>query len=115
MTTALATTSRNVSPDVASMLRGMLYNWRKKEIGKPAGTILGQNDPISTAATVAKETGGSASFQPGGTAGTARPPHGHRPAPMPRAGGAVLKSRASWLGFPNLPTYQAVGLARGFS
>jgi len=54
---------RNVTPDVASILRGKLYNGRKKEEGAPkgnsnAGKQLGQNDPVvSTAETVAKETG----------------------------------------------------------
>jgi len=39
-----ATGRRDVPP-----ARGRRYNRAKKTIGKPAGTIMGQNDPISTA------------------------------------------------------------------
>jgi len=51
---------RNLSPDAASYLRGLLYNREKKAVGKPKGTILDQNDPISTAERLAKEHGVSA-------------------------------------------------------
>ncbi len=44
---------RNLSPDQMSLIRGRLYNRMKKPVGKPTGTILGQNDPISTAEVVA--------------------------------------------------------------
>lgn len=52
---------RNVAPDVASVLRGMLYNSRKKEAtdggkGTPKSTV-GNSCLRSTAAQVAKETG----------------------------------------------------------
>jgi hypothetical protein len=52
---------RNLSPDVASELRGLMYNSRKKTVGRPSK--LDQNDPIvseTTAESVAKETGVSA-------------------------------------------------------
>ena len=51
---------RNLTSDQASVLRGRIYNRRKKAVGKPAGTKLGQHEPISTAEQVAKETGVSA-------------------------------------------------------
>jgi len=51
---------RNLTPDQASLLRGRRYNRLKKVVGKPSGTILGQNDPISTADRLAKEHGVSA-------------------------------------------------------
>lgn len=44
-------------PDQMRLLRGRRYNRAKKAIGKPAGTILGQNDLISTADRLAKEYG----------------------------------------------------------
>ena len=48
---------RNLTPDQMSLLRGRRYNRAKKSVGKPLGTILGQNDPISTADRLAKEHG----------------------------------------------------------
>jgi N6-adenosine-specific RNA methylase IME4 len=48
---------RNIQPQQAEFLRGRIYNRRKKAVGKPSGTILGQNDPVSTAEQVAAETG----------------------------------------------------------
>ncbi len=54
---------RNVSPDMAAKLRGMLYISRKKSVGEHTGnqhtdSELGQSGPIpSTAEAVAKETG----------------------------------------------------------
>jgi hypothetical protein len=54
---------RNVSPDTAAKLRGMLYISRKKSVGAPDGnenwkSQLGQSGPIETTAeAVAKETG----------------------------------------------------------
>ena len=48
---------RNLTPDQASLVRGRRYNRTKKGVGKPAGTILAQNDPISTAARLATEHG----------------------------------------------------------
>jgi hypothetical protein len=48
---------RNLTPDQMRLLRGRRYNRAKKTIGKPAGTIMGQNDPISTAERLAKEHG----------------------------------------------------------
>lgn len=51
---------RNLTPDQMSLIRGRRYNRAKKGVGKPAGTILGQNDPISTADRLAKEHGVSA-------------------------------------------------------
>jgi hypothetical protein len=48
---------RNLSPKDFKLLVGMLYNQRKKNVGKPAGTILDQFDPVSTAEAVAAETG----------------------------------------------------------
>lgn len=60
---------RNLSPDAARLLRGKLYNSRKKEVPNPDGLggksgkiVKAQNDPQqSTAEIVAKETGVSAS------------------------------------------------------
>lgn len=47
---------RNLPAEQRKYLLGELYNNRKHENpGKPAGTKLGQNDPISTAAKVAAE------------------------------------------------------------
>jgi len=52
---------RNLSPDMMRLVRGRLYNRTKKETpGKPAGTILGQNEPISTAQKIARASGVSA-------------------------------------------------------
>jgi len=48
---------RNIQPQQADFLRGRIYNRRKKAVGKPLGTILDQNDPVSTAEQVAAETG----------------------------------------------------------
>ena len=48
---------RNLSPKDFKILAGQLYNQRKKSVGKPAGTLLDQIDPISTAEAVAAETG----------------------------------------------------------
>ena len=36
---------------------GRRYNRTKKAVGKPLGTILGQNDPISTAEKLARQYG----------------------------------------------------------
>jgi len=51
---------RNLHPDAASLMRGRLYNMSKKPVGKPLGTILDQNDPISTADRLAADLGVSA-------------------------------------------------------
>ena len=51
---------RNLTPQQSSYLRGKWYAQDKKTVGKPAGIILDQNDPISTAERIAKETGVSA-------------------------------------------------------
>lgn len=51
---------RNVDPDTASMLRGMLYNGSKKEHGERGSKKIDQSDPSSTAEVVAKQTGVSA-------------------------------------------------------
>jgi len=48
---------RNLKPDQFTLLLGRRYNRRKKGVGKPGGTILGQNEPISTAAKLAQEHG----------------------------------------------------------
>jgi hypothetical protein len=48
---------RNLSPDQRSIVRGRRYNRTKKSVGKPEGTILGQIDPISTAAKLATQHG----------------------------------------------------------
>jgi len=46
---------RNLTPDAFRLALGRRYNRTRKGVGKPAGTILGQNEPISTAAKLAKE------------------------------------------------------------
>lgn len=51
---------RNLSPTDFNLLLGQLYNQQKKSVGKPAGAILGQFDPISTAEKLAAEHGVSA-------------------------------------------------------
>jgi hypothetical protein len=49
---------RNLSREAHDLLLGRRYNRTKRTTaGKPAGTILGQNDPISTAAKLAVEHG----------------------------------------------------------
>lgn len=56
---------RNVDPDTASKLRGMLYEVRKQAVKNPEGAnqhkeVMGQNDPQPkdrTSAVIAKETG----------------------------------------------------------
>lgn len=51
---------RNLTPDAFRLLLGRRYNRQKKAVGKPAGTILDQIDPISTADKLAQEHGVSA-------------------------------------------------------
>ncbi len=51
---------RNLTPDAFKLALGRRYNRTKKGVGKPAGTILGQVDPISTADRLATEHGVSA-------------------------------------------------------
>jgi hypothetical protein len=49
---------RNLTREAHDLLLGRRYNRTKRETaGKPAGTILGQSDPISTAAKLAVEHG----------------------------------------------------------
>jgi N6-adenosine-specific RNA methylase IME4 len=48
---------RNLSPDQMSIIRGRLYNRMKKDVGKPLGTILAQNEPISTATILSEQLG----------------------------------------------------------
>lgn len=51
---------RNLNPDQFRLLLGRRYNRQKKSVGKPAGAILDQFDPISTAEKLAAEHGVSA-------------------------------------------------------
>ncbi|MCX7048167.1 MAG: hypothetical protein NTX50_22125 [Candidatus Sumerlaeota bacterium] len=51
---------RNLAHDAISNIRGRIYNRTKKSVGKPAGTILGQSEPISSAEKLGKEFGVSA-------------------------------------------------------
>lgn len=51
---------RNLTWDQWKYFLAKVYEVAKKSVGKPAGTILGQNEPISTAEQVAKEYGVSA-------------------------------------------------------
>jgi ParB-like chromosome segregation protein Spo0J len=48
---------RNLSPVDFKLALGRRYNRTKKSVGKPEGTILGQIDPISTAAKLATQHG----------------------------------------------------------
>jgi len=51
---------RNLHPDAASLLRGRLYNMRKKGDGQRGPQKLDQNDPASTAERLAADLGVSA-------------------------------------------------------
>jgi hypothetical protein len=84
---------RNLSPDDYKLLVGMLYNQRKKNVGKPAGTILDQIDPLSTAEVVAAETGVS-------------------PATVKRAGKLAAKVEEIQQAEPELPRQEVITKAK---
>jgi hypothetical protein len=87
---------RNLSADDFKLLVGQLYNQRKKNVGKPAGTVLDQIDPISTAAAVAAETGVS-------------------PATVKRAGRLAAKVEEIKQAEPELPREEVIAKAKGES
>ena len=84
---------RNLSPDDFKLLVGQLYNQRKKANGARGCEKLDQNEPASTAAAVAAETGVS-------------------PATVKRAGKLAAKVEEIKQAEPELPREEVIAKAR---